>query len=139
MKTIPYSLFNGTTEQLIARVEAFRAARAAHASTVGAPAPREEDFVESLCDSGEPYEVAPEPVVVPPPPPPTQAELDAQAAEAARREAFETTIRGDSIVSQLKGMTATEFDAWWDANVTNAAQAITILKRLTRLIIVRLL
>jgi hypothetical protein len=139
MKTIPYSLFNGTTEQLITRVEAFRAARIAHASTVGAPAPREEDFVEFLCDLQEPYGVEPKPVVMPPSLPPTQAELDAQAAEVVRRETFESTIRGDSIVTQLKGMTAAEFDAWWDINVTNAAQAIAILKRLTRLIIVRLL
>jgi hypothetical protein len=136
MRLIARSLFNGTTEQLIARVEAFRAARVAHASTIGQPAPREEDFIESLCDSAEPYEVEPEPVVVPPP---TPEELAAIAAEAARKATFESAIGVDTIIAQLKAMTAAEFDIWWDANVTNAAQAIAVLKRLTRLMVVRLL
>lgn len=83
MKTIPYSLFSGTTEQLQARVDAFRAARAAHAKTVGVPAPREEDFIEQLERSGQPFEVEPAP-----PPPPTKAELAAAALEAHRAAAL---------------------------------------------------
>lgn len=70
-----------------------------------------------------------------PPAPPTPEEL----AEIARRESLRSAIDGDGIIQNLRTMTAAQFDAWWDANVTNAAQAITVLKRLVKLIIFRLL
>lgn len=47
-------------------------------------------------------------------------------------------LASDTTLQQLKGMTSAEFDTWWDANVTNAAQAIAVLKRLAKLVIRRL-
>lgn len=78
MKTVTRTQFNGSTEQLAARVQAFKDALAVHAVTVGVPAPREEDWVEALARTGEPFEVeepAPQPVVKVP----TLAERKAEA------------------------------------------------------------
>lgn len=55
------------------------------------------------------------------------------AATAARLAAIDDAIKQDNVMQQIKGMTNAEFDAWWAANVTNAAQAITVLKRIVRL------
>lgn len=60
-------------------------------------------------------------------------------ALAARTQSLESAIGGDSVIQTLRTMTAAQFDAWWDANVTNAAQAIGVLKRLIKLIIFKLL
>ena len=59
----------------------------------------------------------------------------ASAAVMAREEAVAEVIRKDTVVNQLKDMTNAEFDTWWAANVTNAAQAIGVLKRITRMVI----
>ena len=61
MKTITRTQFSGTPEQLVARVESFRNALAAHAETVGVPAPREADWIEQPVRDGEPYELEPPP------------------------------------------------------------------------------
>lgn len=61
------------------------------------------------------------------------------AAAQSREAGIDTAITNDATIQQLKAMTNTEFDTWWDANVTNAAQAIAVLKRLTRVIIRRVL
>jgi hypothetical protein len=74
MKTIQRTQFNGTPEQLAARVQAFKDALAAHAETVGVPAPREEDWIEALARTGEPYELQTPPEE---PKPPTAEELAA--------------------------------------------------------------
>jgi hypothetical protein len=42
-------------------------------------------------------------------------------------------------VAELKAMSAAEYSAWFDLNVTTPAQAIGVLKRLTLVIIRRLL
>lgn len=42
-------------------------------------------------------------------------------------------------LAELKAMSAAEYSAWFDQNVTSAAQAIGVLKRLTLVIIRRLL
>jgi hypothetical protein len=42
-------------------------------------------------------------------------------------------------IAELKAMSAAEYSAWFDQNVTTAAQAIGVLKRLTLVIIRRLL
>jgi hypothetical protein len=78
---------------------------------------------------------------------PTQAKLDsagaaaesAAAQERTRKEAIDQAIAGDTTVQSLKSMTNAEFDTWWSANVTNAAQAIALLKRITRVVLRRLL
>ena len=62
-----------------------------------------------------------------------------QIAEQQRRTQYSSTIASDTVISTIKIMTVAEFDAWWDANVTTAAQAIGILKRLVKLIIFKLL
>src|SRR3990167_8167661 len=62
-----------------------------------------------------------------------------KTTEETRQEELDATITGDPVTSPLKTMTNAEFDAWWEANVTNAAQAIGVLKRLTKLVIRRLL
>lgn len=60
-------------------------------------------------------------------------------AEIVRDQAIDAAIAGDTTIAQLKAMTAAEFDTWWAANVTTAAQAITVLKRIARLVIRKLL
>ena len=57
----------------------------------------------------------------------------------ANLESQDTAIGGETTLAQLKAMSATEFDDWWNANVTNAAQAIQVLKRLARVVIRRVL
>lgn len=59
-------------------------------------------------------------------------------AEAARITELDDTVQNDTTIGSLKAMTKSEFDAWWSANVTNAAQAIGVLKRLARIVIRRL-
>lgn len=63
----------------------------------------------------------------------------AAAPERARAAAIDSAIAGDTTLAQLKAMTTDEFDTWWGANVTNLAQANTVLKRLARVVIRRLL
>lgn len=74
------------------------------------------------------------------------AEWDAAAAAAPARDAERTrlaahddAIKGDATVQQLRGMTVAEFDAWWTANVTTVAQASNVLKRVTRVVLRRVL
>lgn len=62
----------------------------------------------------------------------------AAIADRSRCSAIENVIATDNIVQQLRAMTNAEFDAWWDANVTNATQAISVLKRLARIVLRRL-
>lgn len=63
----------------------------------------------------------------------------AQAAEAARKAGIDAAIGGDTTIASLKAMTSAEYDTWWAANVTNAAQAIGVLKRVCRVVIRRVL
>lgn len=57
--------------------------------------------------------------------------------EQARRDAVDGAIANDDVIASLKAMTNAQFDAWWSANVTNTAQAVAVLKRITRLVIRR--
>lgn len=66
------------------------------------------------------------------------AQVDLAAAQA-KVASFDTAINTDTLIQQFKAMSAAEFDAWWDGNVTNAAQAIGVLKRLCKIIIRRIL
>lgn len=63
------------------------------------------------------------------------AALEAEALELARERSVTVTINTDTVVNQLRAMTNAEYNTWWAANVTNAAQAITLLKRLTRIVV----
>lgn len=89
MRTIARGDFQGTNDelraQLEARVAAFRNALADHAKTVGVPAPRDDDLIESLARSGEAFEIEPEPEK---PPLPTPEELIAMELEAKRQSAL---------------------------------------------------
>jgi hypothetical protein len=85
MKTIARTQFNGTPEQLAARVEDFEAALTAHAKTVGVPAPLEVDWIEALVRTGEPYELEPPPQE---PTPPTAEEVAAQELAMMRAAAL---------------------------------------------------
>lgn len=49
--------FNGTTEELQARVAAFTAAKVAHTATKGVPAPLEDDVVMHLAAAGQEFAV----------------------------------------------------------------------------------
>lgn len=64
-------------------------------------------------------------------------------AEAARIVSIDASISGFShgaqTLAQLKAMDAAAFDAWWSANVTNLAQANTVLKFLARAALRRML
>lgn len=59
--------------------------------------------------------------------------------EIERLAGIEAAVEADPTVQALKAMTNTQFDAWWDANVTTVAQAMAVLKRLTRVMIRRVL
>lgn len=63
----------------------------------------------------------------------------AQQQEADRLAQYDTAIAGDMTLAQLKAMSNSEFDAWWDSNITSAAAAIAVLKRLARVVIRRVL
>lgn len=60
-------------------------------------------------------------------------------AEQARIETLESSVASNPLVAQLKAMTNAEFNDWWSANVTNAAEAINVLKLVVRVILRRLL
>lgn len=63
--------------------------------------------------------------------------------EVSRRSDIELTIQTDTVLQLLKTQTNAEYDAWWTTNITNAAQplnaALTVLKRLLRVVVRRLL
>jgi len=82
MREITYAQFQGTTAELQARVAAFLQALEDHKLTEGVPAPREDELVEELARSGEPF------IVLAPPSPPTEEEaaaLEAASALEAKR------------------------------------------------------
>lgn len=63
----------------------------------------------------------------------------ARIAVTARMSGLDAAIAADQTLQSFKSMTATQFDTWWDANVTNAAQVVAVLKRLVKLVVRRLL
>ena len=70
----------------------------------------------------------------------------ADADEENRLTAFDTAIKAatygavqPATLDQLKAMSNAQFSAWFDANVTTAAQAIGLLKLLTRAMVRRVL
>lgn len=63
----------------------------------------------------------------------------ARDAEAARVAALDGAISSDATVASMRAMTSAEFDAWWAANVTTVAQASNVLKRVTRVVLRRVL
>jgi hypothetical protein len=72
-------------------------------------------------------------------PEPADQPTPAEIAEAARLAAIDAAIRDDNVIAAIKAMTPAEYDAWWAANVTTNAQAISVLKRLVRIVVRRLL
>ena len=74
------------------------------------------------------------------PPPPTAEEL----AERQRLVDIDTTINAASFgspavtLADLKAMTRDQFNTWWSANVTTAAQAMVVLKWIAWIAIRRL-
>ena len=62
----------------------------------------------------------------------------ARTVEEQRRTAIDSAIAGDTTIASIKAMTNAEFDSWWSANVTTAAQAINVLKRVTRIVLRKL-
>lgn len=71
-------------------------------------------------------------------PEPADQPSAAEVAALAAGKSLDAALSADTTLAQLKAMTNTEFDAWWLANVTTAAQAIQVLKRLAKLAIRRL-
>lgn len=61
------------------------------------------------------------------------------AAEKAVKDEADAAIKQDTVIASIKGMAQDEYDAWWAANVTNAAQAIGVLKRVVRILCRRVL
>ena len=69
----------------------------------------------------------------------TAAETAAQnTPEALATASIKAAVASDTTLAALKAMDNTEFEAWWAANVTNAAQAINVLKRLAKIVVRRL-
>lgn len=60
-------------------------------------------------------------------------------AEKTRRADVEAAIAGDAVLNQLKGATRAGIDDYFASNVTTVAQAITHLKRLTYVMVRRVL
>ncbi len=70
----------------------------------------------------------------------------ASSADASRLQSIDDAISSTSIgqvqpatIAQLKAMTNAQFSSWFDANFTTAAQAIALLKALSRVIVRRVL
>jgi len=63
--------------------------------------------------------------------------LAAQSAALAAAS-VEAVIAADPTLESLRAMDNAAFDEWWAANVTNATQAIGVLKRLAKLVVRRL-
>lgn len=87
MRKIARGTFQGTNDELRVQIEQrvaeFRDACAAHAKTVGVPAPREDDLIERLARTGESFEIEPE-IEPKKPRVPTAEELAAQDLELKR-------------------------------------------------------
>lgn len=62
-----------------------------------------------------------------------------EIAAAARLAGYDTAINADATIAQLKTITVTQFGTWWDNNVTNLAQLNAVVRKLTWLVIRRLL
>ena len=67
----------------------------------------------------------------------THADGDVERIKSARLSEFDSAIAADANLQLFRTMSKAEFDAWWTANVTNAAQAIAVLKKLCWLVIRR--
>ena len=75
-----------------------------------------------------------------------QAKVDAEAALAAKNASLDTAMGAatygtiqPATLAQLRAMNNAAYGAWFDANFTNAAQALGLLKLLTRIILRRVL
>lgn len=66
------------------------------------------------------------------------AHAQQEADELAKAASLDSAIATDPTLAAFKAMDNAQFDAWWAANVTNAAQAIGVLKRLAKIVIRRL-
>ena len=53
-------------------------------------------------------------------------------------ESIKAAVAADTTIAALKAMGNDQFDAWWATNVTTAAQAINVLKRLAKIVVRRL-
>ena len=67
------------------------------------------------------------------------ADAQAEQAELDRQAGLDAAANSDTILNSLKAMSNPEYNAWFAANVTNAAQAIALLKRILRVLIRRVL
>lgn len=72
--------------------------------------------------------------VIAPIDPPTPAEV----TEAARKASLQADMDADATIAQLKTLTGAQIDTFFTNNVTNAAQAINVLRRLTKLVVLKL-
>ena len=79
-------------------------------------------------------EAAPSAAVKAPPEPPRQPSAE-EVASNLRRKSFLDAIVADPQLSQLKTLDKDAFDSWWSQNVTNAAQAILVLKKLAWMLV----
>jgi hypothetical protein len=81
---IPRGNFTGTWAEMLARIDAFRAAKIAHASTVGVPAPMEHDTIMAAAQADTVERGSGWPEDAPPPlPEPTPEEIAAAERQAA--------------------------------------------------------
>lgn len=97
MRLIPRGNFNGTDADLQARVAAFRQAVEDHKLTVGVPAPREDDLIEHLARSNEPFALEPEP----PKPAEVPIEMRLSLAVQAHLDATASALGYDSIFTAV--------------------------------------
>lgn len=99
MITVAKGKFEGTQEELQARVDDFKAAKQAHAFTVGVPAPREDDLIEALAASEEPFQIEVEPQPEAPTPEQVEAAEFAAKRAAAVRDFLEMQL--DAVAQQV--------------------------------------
>ena len=131
MRTVNKGNFAGTAAEykahILARVQAFVAAKVAHGLTVAQPAPREEELVEYLARTGEDFDVDPD---LPEIPPLTQEELDAIAAENARRDAVKADVDAAALIAQLSTATPAQINTFVNNQVNDLADARLMFKRI---------
>lgn len=109
-------------------VTAYRLALAAHALTVGVPAPMPPNSTVATCvrDHASQYEIYESDGTVPLPP------------EDPRVIAFKAEQERTDLLTRLKTATPAEIDAWFTANVTTLLQARNVMRAIVKLLVTNL-
>lgn len=67
------------------------------------------------------------------------ADYAARLAERVRIADIDAEVEGDAVMANIKTLTNAQIDAWFTANITDLASARVLLRRLTKIIIRKVL